>query len=237
MRSWTRRTMLGGALAGWAIVSNPALAQSNLKVPKGQFRLSRRLVRELSDGARIIVERAWEIRFSESGANLAVEGRQVNVQVATPKHLEQIASIERNRSTDGQFPILLGRDGMIRAIGGGSQEADIAKAIRMAEEMMVESGVANDERQRFSGYLSQIQASANSLFDQMPPDLFFPRNSGFNVTRPVNLPDGTRGEFSVHYSASADTETGLLQNATRKVVTQVAGTKQASSEHWKLAAI
>ena len=238
MPDWTRRTLLSGALGSicW-IGASPSLAHTRLHAPVGAMLLSRKLVRGLSDGNRVIVERTWEITFSVQGSGLAVEGSQVAVRVSVPDRLEPIAEIERERITDDQFPILIGPDGLIIAAGEAEKPADIQRAIEVAEQMIADSGSPVSHQRRLNVYLAQIQASGNSLLERLPSDLFFPKSKGFTERRPVSLPGGQMGEFLVNYTVSAQPVSGLLNEAKRQIITRVAGTEQTSSEHWKLRSI
>ena len=65
------------------------------------FRLIRRVERELRDGALLVVERAWSIRFVAQGQGYRLEGKQADVSVDAPAELDFLAAIERDRVEDG----------------------------------------------------------------------------------------------------------------------------------------
>nr|WP_298898453.1 hypothetical protein [uncultured Altererythrobacter sp.] len=233
----SRRIALGGGFAGLIGLSAPGLAGSKLYVPQGPMRLSRTLIRGLSDGNKIEVRRDWQIAFTPQGSGLAVTGHQINVEVSVPEKLEPIATIERNRATDGKFPILIDRSGLIVSAAEAELASDVDRAIEVAQQMAAKNGASTTQQQQLRAALSQVQAAGNSLLDRMPRDLFFPRNSGFADKRPISLAGGRSGMFEVSYSVTSQPLSGLLDRAERQIVTRVGNTVQVSSEHWELRAI
>lgn len=233
----SRRVALGGGFAGLICLATPGLATSQLQVPRVPMRLSRTLIRSLSDGNQIEVSRAWQILFAQQGRGLAVTGHQINVAVSAPKRLEPIAEIERSRSTDGKFPILIDSSGLIVSAGEAEAASDVDHAIEVAQQMAAKNGASMTLQQQLRAALSQVQAGRNTLLDRLPRDLFFPRNSGFADRREISLPGGDSGEFEVSYSVTSQPLSGLLDRAERRVVTRVGDTEQTSSERWKLRAI
>ncbi|RGP41914.1 hypothetical protein BPTFM16_02223 [Altererythrobacter insulae] len=235
MAALTRRGLLGctaGAFASIAVV--PALANSLRQLPEGQQRLSRKLVRSLSDGARVVVDRAWDIQFARRGNGIAITGNQVSVSVEAPQAIASIAAIEQSRDTGGQFPIILDADGMIVAAAREANDVAVGRAVQEAEKLIAASGAQLAQQKQMSIYLGHIQAQGSGLLETMPADLFFPTNDGFTDKRAVHLPTGQSGEFIVSYSAKARTENGMLDSATRTIITRLGATEQRSSEHWIL---
>ncbi len=232
----SRRIALVGSLAGMVGLAAPVVAKSAMQVPEGPMRLSRALIRYLSDGKRIEVMRTWLIAFAEQGSGLVVTGRQTNVEVKAPDRLEPIATIERNRSTNNKFPILIDGSGLIVSAGEAEAASDVDRAIELAQKMAAKDGASMAQQQRLNAVLSQVQAAGNTLLDRLPRDLFFPRNSGFSDKRVISLPDGRSGKFEVVYSVRSQPLSGLLVQADRLVATRIGNTEQKSSEHWELRA-
>lgn len=233
----SRRVALGGGLAGLIGLAAPGTAAPALKVPQEPMQLKRALIRGLSDGNRIEVRRAWRIAFVPQGRGFAVTGRQTGVEVTAPSRLEPIAAIERARSTDSKFPILIDGSGLIVSAGEAELASDVDRAIEVAQQMAAKNGASLTSQQQLRAALSQVQAAGNTLLDRLPRDLFFPRNSGFADQRTISLPGGRNGEFEVNYSVTAQPLNGLLDRADRQVVTRIGESKQISSEHWELRAI
>jgi len=100
--------------------------------------------------------------------------------------------------------------------------------------MAAKRGASASEQQQLHAALSQVRAAGTALLDRLPRDLFYPRSNGFADKRSINLPGGNVGEFEVHYSASPQPQSGLLDHAERQVVTRIDGTEQISTEQWDL---
>lgn len=107
-----------------------------------------------------------------------------------PAKLEPIATIERNRVTDGKFPILIDWSGPIVSAGEAELTSDVDRAIEVAQQMAARNGASTTQQQQLRAALAQVQAAGNSLLDRLPRDLFFPRNNGFADRRPITLPEG-----------------------------------------------
>ena len=229
--------MLLGGMAGLAGMTLPASAAPNLQVPQGPMSLTRKLVRQLSDGNEIRVSRSWQISFLRQKPGLAVVGSQINVDVDAPTRLAAIASIERERSTESKFPILLDGSGLIVSAGEAENASDVEGAIRVALQTAAKGGASLTQQQQLRAALARVQAAGTTLLERLPPDLFFPRNSGFVDKREIGLPDGSVGEFEVSYSVISQPLSGLLDRADRHIVTRVGGSEQMSSEHWEMRAI
>lgn len=238
MYKWSRRSFVGLSFAGLGSIALPAMARDGpWRPPDGAFDLTRTLIRELSDGERIVVARNWRVRFEWQGRGIAIQGRQTEVRVDAPSRIAPIAAIERQRSTDGKFPVLLSSDRLILAEGDGELDQDIEKALSVAERLIANSGMAPGARADVRKNLAQLQAAGSSMLDRLPRDLFFPRNPEFHDLRQINLPDGSRGEFEVSYAAAARADSGLLDRADRQIITRLGGAERVSSEHWELRTI
>lgn len=236
MGMWSRRSALG-AIAGMALTSLAGLARAadGLRLPQVPMRLARRLIRELQDGDKILVEREWLVNFSMRPGGIAVDGRQLHAYVQAPPRIAAIAEIERNRSTEGLFPILLDSTGMIASVGPSETYGDVDAAVRAAEQIFARAAVSESESKTHRRLLAQLQQAGSSMLDQMPRDLFFPRRLALHETRPLALPDGTIGEFELVYTAQTTPGAAWLDRAERRVTTRLAGSERFSSETWSLA--
>lgn len=233
MQKWSRRSALGSILAVMAVAGTP-LRALGITAPDQTMRLNRRLVRGLSDGEQIVVEREWLVDFASRGSGFAISGRQVSVRVDAPPKIAAIAAVERERSTDTMFPILLDANGLITAIGKTESAHDVAAAVAAAQDIIARSARSAPAHEQARFYLSQIQQAGSGFLDQFPRDLFFPRSPAMRETRLVNLPDGSQGEFEMIYSADADPFTGWMVHSERRIITRLAGSERHAWEHWSM---
>jgi len=236
MSKLARRELLGAVFAGMGAFSLPAFARASVPLPQGTMVLSRRIERPLMDGQKIVVTRKWLVSFANHPQGISITGRQIDVTVDAPIQLAALADIERSRSTDGMFPILLSPAGLIAAAGQQEADVDVARAARTAEAMIAKSGASEGQKLATAHVLSQLQMASGSLFDNLPPDLFFPSGKPSHNIRPVNLPDGSTGQFELNYDAQPCSSGGWLQQASRKIVTRLGNTTRYSLEMWSLEA-
>ena len=232
-----RRTLLfaRSAIATGALVPL-GLAQAATKVTSPTFPmlLTRKLSRGLRDGNAVVVTRQWRVEFSQESRGVTITGEQTAVSVSAPPALAQLAQIEEERATDGMFPILLSSDGVIMAAGENTSQASIDAALKAAEEVMMARGLAQASAAEQRQVMAQLQAAGSSFLDEMPGDLFYPSTTPLREVRQVPLGEGMVGEFEVSWEASAEAETGLLENARREVITRIGESERRSSENWRL---
>ncbi|WP_095012390.1 hypothetical protein [Tsuneonella mangrovi] len=208
--------------AGTAGASVPRIAP-----PQGKLALSRRLVRTLGDGARIVVSRTWQVTFAPIATGYRVDGRQVSVTVDTPPGLAALAALERQRDERGLFPILLDPSGLIVEHNKFVDSPEIDSALdRVRSEIDTE-----DMSARL--LLAKLQSSAETIVSRLPRDLLAPRSDGWTEQRSLPLPDGTTGEVTVRFVASRSPD-GLLDRAERTVTSTVGSSSRISAEHWAL---
>ncbi|MFZ9394639.1 MAG: hypothetical protein ACO25F_01090 [Erythrobacter sp.] len=240
MESWSRRCVLGSiaalAAGGLGVSPGMALGRDGLRLPQAPMRLIRRLVRELNDGNRIVVEREWLVAFAQDADGALISGRQLRADVEAPARVAAIADIERQRVTDGKFPIRLNASGLIIATGNATSEQDVAAAVRAAQEIIARQAASASEAARANQFLAQLQRAGSTMLDSMPRDLFFPNARTSHELRPVNLPDGSTGEFELTYHAAPAEGAAWLAQAERRVTTRLAGSERHSSETWRMIA-
>lgn len=236
MNGFARREFLGGAIAGLGLMGLPAgaQAQATIPLPQGAMVLTRKLERQLIDKRTISVTRKWLIQFGKHSGGISINGHQIDAVVDAPSQLAALADIERKRSTDGMFPILLAADGRIIAAGHQEAQADVTRAVRSAETYIAREWSNEGQRLAAKQVLSQLQMASSSLFDNLPPDLFFPNGKPVQNIQPVNLPDGSTGQFELHYEATPATSGSWLHHASRKIVTRLGDSSRLSLEIWSL---
>ncbi len=198
------------------------------------MRLSRTIERGLRDGASVVVERVWQVEFAHQGRGIAIIGDQVLAQVQAPTELQRLAEIEQARSTAGMFPIMLSATGEIMKIGEAIAKVDLEAAIREAEAIIANRGDSASRKAERRAYLAQLQRASGTMLEQMPRDLFYPKDAEAHSVRPVNLPDGSIGEFEFTYVASRTPGYDWLERAERQIVTRIQGDERKASEIWTL---
>lgn len=221
--------MFGGK--AFAQVANSG---SQLSIPDGPMRLTRRLERGLRGGASIVVVRDWSVSFRRQGRGIAIVGSQLSASVDAPEKLAPIAKIEETRSTAGMWPILLAGDGRIVAAGKHTEDVDVAAAVREAEAMFARRKSSENVTAERAFYLAQLQQASHALIDQLPADLFFPTGGRWETVQPVELPNGLVGEFELVYTSQRAPGSSWLAFASRRVVTRVGGDQRRSLDEWRL---
>ncbi|MGI8942670.1 MAG: hypothetical protein ACR2FJ_00265 [Qipengyuania sp.] len=231
------RTMGALALAPLAALALPpplAVARNLAPAPAGNYRLTRELVRGLSDGAEIVVTRSWACRFEPVGAGQHVSGEQIDVQVAAPSVLAPLAQIERARKANELFPILLDRAGLIAgppsAASGPAVAEAVDAAMKLYRRFRANAAVIEDARR----FMAELQQTAAAMVSQIPRDLFYPIAGEHREAREVPLPGGAIGRFEVVASAIADGRTGLMASSSREIATTAHGRRTLSRETWTL---
>ena len=205
-----------------------------MPLPQGEMVLSRRLERPLMDGRKIIVARKWQVHFTNFPQGISVTGRQIDVTVEAPMQLAALADIERSRSTNAMFPILLTPGGLINAAGKREADSDVTRAVHAAENIIASAGIGRGQQLAAAQVLIQLQMASGSMFDNLPPDLFFPRGRAIRDIRPVHLPDGSTGQFELNYEAQSAPAASWLQHASRKIVTRLGDSTSYTLEMWSL---
>ena len=195
------------------------------------MRLVRRLDRELSDGASIVVERGWLTRFARGESGFVVTGEQVSVSVDAPPSLARLAALEEQRDTSTMFPIRLTPTGDILAVGAAESDSAVAEAVRVAQAMLARAGADDASHRR---HLAAIQAASMPLLDSMPRDLFFPKAAAWTDRRSLELPGGGSGTIAVRYEARTSKGAPWLGRAERVVTTSVKDNHRTSREIWTL---
>ncbi|MEL6878110.1 MAG: hypothetical protein AAGL68_08450 [Pseudomonadota bacterium] len=206
-----------------------------MAIPHMPMRLARRIERELRDGEKLVVIREWQVDFARQGLGIIISGQQLSAQVEAPAMLEPLAAIERARSTSGMFPIMLSDAGNIIALGDGLAEDDLEAAAREAKILIAKSSDNPAKQAQRRTLLVHLQKASGSVLEQMPRDLFFPREKAVQSARPVSLPDGSMGEFELTYVARCAPGHSWLRQAERRVITRIGDEERRASEIWTLA--
>lgn len=235
--SRTDRRMLLRLIAATMVVlpgaAAAAPAASRFAPPSQPMRYTRRLERQLADGAHLAVTRSFVVRFVRNGRGFRVEGEQVDVQVEAPEALAAFASLERQRRENGLFPLTLDGDGRITG-GAAPPAARLDDAVREAVARIDQHPRDMVERAELLQFVNAIQQSAGGVLTELPHDLFAPGHDRYRESRTIELPDGRAGAVTVTFSATTDPSTGLMREAAREVLTDLGGERRRTLESWAL---
>lgn len=240
--SYSRRSALCGlgflsagvVVAGSLMGARQSWALSLEQLPQKGKLLTREVERDLKDGSKLTVRRSWAISFEDRGRGGAIFGQQRAVEVAAPERLEPLAQIERERSTEGMFPILLDENGMILSAGRSYYAEDMELAIEEAEDLLKVEAMPTDQAETVHDTLMEIGRASAKLIETLPADLFFPRQPVFESRKPLSLPGGQKGEFVLRYETEVDPTTQLMRRAEREITTIIGSQKRFSREVWTL---
>lgn len=122
-------------------------------------------------------------------------------------------------------------------IAGAGAPIDAGKLELAVREAMSEMGAATlsaDNRAEAARFFASLNRNLAQVKAQLPRDLFAPRQSPREARRDVALPGGGAGAVSVRFTAQTDPATGLMSEAEREVVTDLAGDRRQSVESWSL---
>lgn len=224
------------ALPASLSLTSPAQAQATVFRPPAEPMLyTRTLRREMAGGASLTVKRSFSIRFVPVADGFRVEGEQVAVDVDAPAALTAFAQIERERRETRLFPLMLDASGRIGSGAEPGQAAQIDDAVRAASALLARRNLPSGERQPVDDFIRALHQSAAGLLTELPVDLFAPRETTRTDTREVALPGGGTGAVTVRFSAATDHATGLVRQAEREVISDLAGDRRRTLESWTLA--
>lgn len=213
-----------------------ALAQNGTFIPPtGPMRLSRTLVRDLPDGAKIIVRRDWAVAFTAMTDGFSLGGQQTSVEVQTPPALEFLAEMEKKRLETGLLPILLTNAGTIAIGEPTSPSDDFDRAVKAVARQIDLSQLAPDDARNARQTLSALHKSAAQLTSMVPHDLFRPAQTHWQMERTVDLPNGMSGSVAVTFSARMDATGQLMERCERRIVSSIGPSSRTSTDAWELA--
>jgi hypothetical protein len=211
-----------------------ALAAARFAPPAVPMRYTRALRREMADGNAFVVTRSFAVRFLGDARGFRVDGEQVDVTVDAPARLAQFAELERRRSEVGLFPLTLDAHGQIYGARVGIDTDELDAAVREALATLDGRAFSPGERDEIARFVSALHQGAAKIVTELPKDLFAPADPERTTTRDVALPGGQEGEVTVRFTARTDPGTGLMEEARREVVTDLAGDRRRTSENWIL---
>ena len=234
-RAALRLAGMAAALPLMPVLPAAALSPGRFAPPAGPMRYTRRLERELADRARLTVSRSFAVRFLQEAAGFRVDGDQVDVEVDAPAPLATLARLERERVETGLFPLELDAEGVIREVPRTAASAQLDAAVREVAARIEQGQYTPGEREELLAFVNAVHQGAGALVTQLPRDLFAPVDFPREENRAIALPNGESGQVTVTFTAVRDPATGLMREARREVVTEVAGDRRRMVESWSLA--
>ena len=234
MSDFSRRSVLAGAAA---ITCNPvvsAAATRRLSIPSGPMDLQRTITRGLGLNAYIAVTRSWVINFAMQGSGVIVSGKQIDVEVDAPSSLEAFAQLERSRSTNAMFPMMLSDLGLLISAKRHLDSDDVQRALEEARQVIEARDLSDDNKAAQLAGLAELQRNAGSMLQGIPPDLFFPMKASSKAVESVLLPGGMTGEFELHYNAECASDAPWLKRSERRVITRIGDSERRSSDVWTM---
>lgn len=223
--------VLGSQSANIAAAQAPQLRFSP---PSSPMVLSRTVIRELSGGEQVLVKRRFRVQFLADGEGFVLTGVPIDVSVEVPPVLARLGELERQRSDQGPFPILIDSQGLIH-LAIARKDADLLarKVGQQAANAMISAAPMPALRKR-EGEQMLGQLAIDPRTSPWPTDLFAASNGERRQHSTIALPDGSQGEVEVLLKVAGLLPCGMPASFERVITTQLAGTKRVSRELWTL---
>ena len=225
------------ALAGRVSAESPAISEQPFSPPDAPQVLTRTVWRTLADGEQIVVRRRYAVQFARQGDGFLLDGRLLDAAVEAPAMLAPLAELERKRSDQGLFPMLLDASGRIRA---ESKARPIDPALHQnaraqSQSIIATTPLAPAQQRESADFLNQL--ATQGVPAAWPVDLFNPANAERSEHRRIVLPSGLEGEVTVSVKVVGMHSHGLPNAVERTVTTVLAGSARTSREQWTLAPV
>jgi len=215
-----------------AMLQQDAIGRSRFIPPAQPLLLTRTLWRNLQDGQQIIVRRSYIVQFLPENDGFRLEGRQVDSSVEAPPRLEAIAAVERGRSDNGMFPLLLDATGQIRYAGDSLDLHARQQGETALLNMLGQAALSDDSKAEAISFIRQLIATGGAA--AWPRDLFNPARDQQQEERRITLAGGSEGKVIVTVQAHHTAPSGLPEMVERTIITELDGTTRTSREVWTL---
>lgn len=223
--------VLGSQSALIAAAQAPVLRFSP---PSSPMVLSRTVIRELSGGQQVLVQRRFRVQFVPDGAGFMLTGTPLDVSVEVPPMLARMGELERQRSDPGPFPIMVDGQGLIySASAGGDADLRAHKDGQQAAQGLIDTAAMSVVRKHEGAQLLS-QLAIDPRTSPWPTDLFAASNGERRQHRSVALPGGEQGEIEVLLKVDKLLPCGIPASFERVITTRLAGTQRVSRELWSL---
>jgi len=197
---------------------------------------NRTVSRDLVDGKRFSVSRAFRLEFQRFSEGFMLQGQQDDVSVNAPPELAPFAELEAARDESHIFPLALNPFGLI--LSRDQQVANgpvVQEAVDRTLEALREQQLEEQERTSLETLASAVHSASQRITAHMPIDLFAPAGQLRQEEQSIALPHGGQGRVTTRFEGQIDSGTGLMSAAYREIITEVGGNRRTTSEHWNLA--
>lgn len=218
----------------WAYAALAQAPHAQFSPPSVPMVLSRTVVRELSGGQQVVVQRRYRVQFLPDGDGFLLTGTPIDVSVEVPPILARLGDMERQRSELGPFPMLLDRHGLINSTDAGKGANMLARKDSQQAAQGVINAATMPASRKHEGEQLLGQLAIDPRTSPWPADLFVASNGERRQHRTVALPDGSQGEIDVLLKVGQLLSCGLPASFERVITTQLAGTRRISREMWSL---
>ena len=203
--------------------------------PSGPPVLSRTVIRGLSDGKQIVVERSFRVQFAASGNGFVLTGAPIGVKVDVRPVLARMGELERQRSEPGPFPLMIDSRGSIHA--ANITEAPDQSARGAAQQVgsgLLKSAAVSEQTKR-EPVQALVVMAGDTRGSPWPVDLFNATDAERHQHRTVALADGSQGEDDVLVRIEKWLPCGMPALFERIIATDLSVTRRVSREVWSLA--
>lgn len=210
----------------------PPLAQVAFVPPARPCTLTRTLTRSLHDGKQIVATRRYALQFDKVPGGYRVTATLLDRRVDAPPQLAALAAIERQRSDDEAFSLLLDAQGLIvQTVAADS--AGIRPQLNQAARNAIGGSILAPPAQRQAeGMLGQLLDAMGT--SALPADLFNPVAPDRRESRQIALPGGGQGEVDIHLVADRSEAGTLPRRYERTVVTTLEGSQRTTREDYAI---
>ena len=230
---WLRGTATMLVMAGMAApVAGHASPPGTFAPPDAQMVLTRTLHRPLPDGNAIVTTRSYAVRIVPMGNGYRVEGTLIEAKAEAPPMLAALAEIERKRTDEGLFPILLDENGMIASGGALLADGSLNRSTEIATAAIGKAGLNRSDLAQTTAFVSQL--GSHAARSQWPADIFRPLPGRRSESRAIPLPGGEQGSVTIEIVGEGPDLDGQIAALDRVVTTDLAGDRRLTREHWQL---
>ena len=218
-----------------AFVAAAQTSQLRFLPPSSPMVLSRTVIRELSGGQQVLVQRRFRVQFVPDGDGFMLTGVPIDVNVEVPPVLARLGELERQRGDMGPFPIMVDAQGLIHPTAARvDADSRARKDGQQAAQGLIDTAAMPAMRKREGEQLLD-QLAINPRSSPWPTDLFVASNGERREHRSVVLPGGDQGEIEVLLKVDKLLPCGMPASFERVITTRLAGTTRVSRELWSLA--
>ena len=203
--------------------------------PAGTMQYTRTIARDLRDGQEIRCTRIFDVEFRRFDHGYMLHGAQRSARVEAPAPLAGLARLEEQRDESGLFPLALDALGRLLSHASDLQRMDeVSEALELAVAAIADQPSDRIDGQQRAILLGALHNASQGMTAHMPVDLFAPDTGQRHLTRAIPLPGGEEGVVETVFAGLRNLDTGLLDEATRTIVTRIGEDSRRTVETWAL---